>query len=331
MSGASTGLRRAGGTPRGRCAPCIGSIPCASIISRRCCVAALWATLLLRSRGCACSTSAAAPASSPSRWRPSAPSVTGVDPAANNIEIARTHAEAGGLTIDYRVALPPQDAARRLARHSTPCSSWRWWSMCATGAAFCTRRPALVRPGGVLVAGDAEPHVQELCVGYRRRRICSRLGAARHARLAAVRDAGRTRGRPSRRRPEDPRLRGRRLRSCRVGDGSVSADTDINYMMAATRVPHEAQALRRSARRTGPQSAPSVAAHQGEARIPGGVLPLQHPAPVRDGFQKHEGRARPSAPARWAIDVSHVTTASSAAIAAAVSTKASPASSAGMS
>ena len=46
--------------------------------------------------------SAAAPGSSPSRSRRLGATVIGIDPSAENIAVARLHADEGGLAIDYR-------------------------------------------------------------------------------------------------------------------------------------------------------------------------------------------------------------------------------------
>ena len=63
-----------------------------------------------RSQASRRSTSAAAPDSSPSRWRGSAPTVDGLDPAPGAIEAARRHAEETGARLD----LSRCDASRTL-------------------------------------------------------------------------------------------------------------------------------------------------------------------------------------------------------------------------
>ena len=74
---------------------------------------------------------------------------------------------------------------------SMPSPASRSSSTCPTWARSLKTLSALVRPGGIIVLVDAEPHLESVGAGDRRRRVRARLAAARHARLEPVRDAGR--------------------------------------------------------------------------------------------------------------------------------------------
>ena len=116
---------------------------------------------------------------------------------------------------------------------STWCAPWKWSSTSPTRRVFSRPAPpwsAGRRPG----PGDPEPYLSRLRARHRRRRVCARLAAARHAQLVALRAA--LRSRP----PAPPR----RLR---IEDLSgvvydplrdrfrLSRDAAVNYMLFATR------------------------------------------------------------------------------------------------
>jgi 2-polyprenyl-6-hydroxyphenyl methylase/3-demethylubiquinone-9 3-methyltransferase len=69
--------------------------------------------------------------------------VVGADAAARNIPVARLHAEASGLQIDYRHATA--EPSRPKARPSTPSSTWRSSSTSAVPA-LPRLHPRLLRP-----------------------------------------------------------------------------------------------------------------------------------------------------------------------------------------
>ena len=105
--------------------------------------------------------------------------VTGIDAGAEAIGVARAHAEASGLAIDYRVADVEMLAAAgerfdavlalEIVEHVADRDR-------LSGGA---RRAGQARRD--LYRRDAEPHGARLRAGDRRRRIRARLAAARHA------------------------------------------------------------------------------------------------------------------------------------------------------
>ncbi len=85
--------------------------------------------------------------------------VTGLDAAAEPLAVARLHAEAGGLSIDYRLGspeelagLPPFDAvtALEVVEHVTDRS------------AFCAELARLVKPGGAVVLSTLNRTIRSL-------------------------------------------------------------------------------------------------------------------------------------------------------------------------
>ena len=103
--------------------------------------------------------------------------VVGADPSAANIAAARLHAEAGGLSIDYRVTAAEAlaDAGERfdVVLAMEVVEPWPT-SACSV---------ALRRDGKARRTDDrrhAQPDTQEFCPCYRRRRIRAALAAPRH-------------------------------------------------------------------------------------------------------------------------------------------------------
>jgi 2-polyprenyl-6-hydroxyphenyl methylase/3-demethylubiquinone-9 3-methyltransferase len=77
-------------------------------------------------------------------------SMTSIDPAPGNVEIARTHAEAAGLAIDYRAI-----TAEALAETGVLFDAVLTMEVLEHVAdlqAFCTTAARMVRPGGLLLA-----------------------------------------------------------------------------------------------------------------------------------------------------------------------------------
>ncbi len=77
-------------------------------------------------------------------------SVTGLDPASDNIAAARTHAETSGLDIDYRCATAEEIAANGTTFDAVLCLEVV--EHVPDPAAFIGLAASLVRPGGILIA-----------------------------------------------------------------------------------------------------------------------------------------------------------------------------------
>lgn len=77
-------------------------------------------------------------------------SVTGLDPASDNIAAARTHAETSGLDIDYRCATAEEIAATGTTFDAVLCLEVV--EHVPDPAAFIGLAASLVRPGGILIA-----------------------------------------------------------------------------------------------------------------------------------------------------------------------------------
>ncbi|MDH7798439.1 MULTISPECIES: bifunctional 2-polyprenyl-6-hydroxyphenol methylase/3-demethylubiquinol 3-O-methyltransferase UbiG [unclassified Beijerinckia] len=76
--------------------------------------------------------------------------VTGIDPAPGNVDIARHHAEAGGISIDYR-AVTAEELAASGAQFDVVCAM-EVIEHVVNPAAFIAVAAKLVRPGGLLFA-----------------------------------------------------------------------------------------------------------------------------------------------------------------------------------
>lgn len=76
--------------------------------------------------------------------------VTGIDPAPGNVDIARHHAESGGIAIDYR-AVTAEDLAASGAEFDVVCAM-EVIEHVVDSAAFIGVAAKLVRPGGLLFA-----------------------------------------------------------------------------------------------------------------------------------------------------------------------------------
>ena len=140
------------------------------------------------------STSAAAAASWPRRWRRAARSVTGIDLAEKALGVAQLHKLESGVAVDYRLvaaeALARGDARRVRRRH-------------LHGNARARARSGVDRRR-VRGAGAARRHVvfstinrnpKSYAVRDRRRRVRAAAAAARHARLRKFLPPGRARAR----------------------------------------------------------------------------------------------------------------------------------------
>ena len=187
-------------------------------------------TRSIASPACASSTSAAAAASCPSRWRGSAPSVVGADPSDGQY---RGRAAACRATADSRstTAARPRRRSPTPASASTSCWRWKWSSTSPTCDLFVRRCAEMVKPGGLMIAGHAQPHAQELRAGDRRRRVRARLAAARHPSLGQVRHAERARDRAGSW-PACASLDETGVIYNPLADRwQLSSDMDVNYMM----------------------------------------------------------------------------------------------------
>ncbi|HEY8580064.1 MAG TPA: bifunctional 2-polyprenyl-6-hydroxyphenol methylase/3-demethylubiquinol 3-O-methyltransferase UbiG [Beijerinckiaceae bacterium] len=76
--------------------------------------------------------------------------VTGIDPAPGNVDIARAHAQAGGLDIDYR-AVTVEELAAQDPRFDVVCAM-EVVEHVVDPAAFVRQACALVKPGGLFFA-----------------------------------------------------------------------------------------------------------------------------------------------------------------------------------
>ncbi len=121
-------------------------------------------------------------------WRGSAPTVVGADPAEANIEAATAARRAGqGLTIDYRVTTA--EALADAGERFDVVLAMEVVEHVADLTLFVNRCAEMVKPGGLMMVGDHQPHAQELRACDRRRRIRAALAAARHPPVGQVRHA----------------------------------------------------------------------------------------------------------------------------------------------
>jgi 2-polyprenyl-6-hydroxyphenyl methylase / 3-demethylubiquinone-9 3-methyltransferase len=158
--------------------------------------------------------------------------VVGVDPAAANIEIARLHAAGGGLAIDYRATTAEDLAAA--GETFDAVLALEVVEHVADVDAFLATSASMVRPGGVLVLatinrtlkalalaiGGAEYVLRWLPRGTHDYRKFVRPAEAEAALAAAGLDVTRRSG---------------VVFGLAEGTWKLSADMDVNYMLAAAR------------------------------------------------------------------------------------------------
>ena len=113
--------------------------------------------------------------------------VIGVDPAPAAIEAARRHAEETGAKLAYRMGTVEELAEE--PRRFDIVSAMEVIEHTADPERFVATAASLVKPGGLFLASNSQPHVEKLCPRHRRGRICAALARAWNASLGAVRDA----------------------------------------------------------------------------------------------------------------------------------------------
>lgn len=158
--------------------------------------------------------------------------VTGIDPAPENVETARRHSAASGLTIDYRACLAEDLAAETAVFDAVLCLEVV--EHVPDVPAFLKVCSGLVRPGGLMIVSTlnrtlkayflaiigAEYILRWLPVGtHQWERFVTPDELRRH--LAAAGFA-------------EPSLRGL-VYDPLADQWSLSADTDVNYMVAAAK------------------------------------------------------------------------------------------------
>ena len=113
--------------------------------------------------------------------------VTGIDPTAKNIGIARLHAEQSGLAIDYRIETAEDLAAA--GESFDVVLNMEVVEHVADLGAFIADCCRLLTDQGVMFVVHPEPDAEVIPVRHRRRRVCAALAAPRHPRMAQVRAA----------------------------------------------------------------------------------------------------------------------------------------------
>ena len=115
--------------------------------------------------------------------------VTGLDPAAENIEAARRHAAGQGLDIDYRAGRVEDLAAEGRPFDAVVCLEVV--EHVPDAGAFLKACAALVRPGGLMLLSTINRTLKAYLLAIVGARVRAALAAGRHAPVGAVRDAGR--------------------------------------------------------------------------------------------------------------------------------------------
>ena len=110
--------------------------------------------------------------------------VTAIDPAPGNIAAASLHAEAAGLTIDYRATTAEDLAATGATFDLITCLEVI--EHVPDQKAFVATIAGLLKPGGLVVFSTLNRTPLSYALGHRRRGIRPRLGAARHPRLGIL-------------------------------------------------------------------------------------------------------------------------------------------------
>ena len=160
--------------------------------------------------------------------------VTGLDPAAESIAVARAHAEATGARLAYRAGLV-EDLVAEGARFDV-VTALEVVEHVADLRAFVAAAAALVEARRADPRFDPQPHLEELRAGDRRRRICARLGA-RRARTAGS-SSSRPKSSPPRSKPPAAARPTRRgvVYDLPRRDWRLSSDVSVNYFIAARKL-----------------------------------------------------------------------------------------------
>ncbi len=160
--------------------------------------------------------------------------VTGIDPAAENVEAARRHAEAQGLGVSYRAARVEDLAGEGCAFDAVSCLEVV--EHVPDAAAFLKTCASLVRPGGLMLLSTinrtvkayllailgAEYVLRWLPVGtHRWERFVTPDELARHLQAAGL---------------GAPAFQGL-VYDPLAASWSLSADTDVNYFASAAKLP----------------------------------------------------------------------------------------------
>ena len=136
-----------------------------------------------RSPASGCSTSAAAAASSPRRWRGAAPQVTGIDLSEKALRgrASCTCSRAGVESTTGRRARRRSPRARR--QRSTSSPAWSCSSTCPSPRRMVAACATLVRPGGQVFFSTINRNPKSYLFAVLGAEYVLRPAAARHARL----------------------------------------------------------------------------------------------------------------------------------------------------
>ena len=118
--------------------------------------------------------------------------VSGIDPAAGLIEVARAHAAATGADLTYRVGTV-EDLAREGAKFDVVLAM-EVVEHVNDVPAFVASAASLLKPGGLIALSTLNRTLRSFALAIVGAEYVLRWLAARHPPLGAVRDAGRTRG-----------------------------------------------------------------------------------------------------------------------------------------
>jgi 2-polyprenyl-6-hydroxyphenyl methylase / 3-demethylubiquinone-9 3-methyltransferase len=156
--------------------------------------------------------------------------VTGIDPAPENIETARRHAEASGLTISYRQALVEDLAAENATFDAVLCLEVV--EHVPDVAAFLKVCSGLVRPGGLMIVSTLNRTLKAYFLAIIGAEYILRwlpVGTHQWERFVTPDEL---RGHLTSAGLTEPSLRGL-VYDPLADQWSLSADTDVNYMAAS--------------------------------------------------------------------------------------------------